>query len=146
MKGFARDEVFDRRARALRMQIEIEHFLPHGDEETKVTLLSGVLLRDFYLDSFVCLFQSSEQRRNRFARLEVDGTVLDLQHHVVVELAVEWMKNVIGGAGAIILRITPVQVMVVDERSIEHHAAMRFECPRESIRCVRGCASVARWS
>ena len=75
---------------------------------------------------FVCL-QSAEQRRYRLANLEVDGPIFDLDDYVVVELAIERMEIVVGGLGAVVLQVGPVEMMVVDEGAIEHirrHAAL----------------------
>ena len=81
--------------------------------------LADVFLRDLQLDGLVGVFQRAEQRRRGFAHLEIDGAVLDLHDHVVVELAVQRLEIVVGGAGAVVLRIVPIHVMVVDEAAIE---------------------------
>ena len=75
--------------------------------------------------SFVCL-QPAEQRRNRLAHLKIDRAVLDLDNHVVVELAIERMEIVISRAGAVVFQVRPVQMMVVDksrDRKRFRHAA-----------------------
>ena len=79
-----RRRVLHRRAGALRMHVEVEHLFPHRHEEHEVPLLAEILLRDLQLDRFVRLLERAEERRRRLADLEVDRSVLDLQHDVVV--------------------------------------------------------------
>ena len=92
-----------------------------------MALLSGVFLRDLQFDRFVGAAQPGEQRRRRFAHLEIDRTILDLDDDVVVERAVERMKIVVGRFRAIVFQIVPIEMVVVDEGAIEHDAAMRLE-------------------
>ncbi len=76
--------------------------------------------------AWLVFFQRAEQRRSGLAHLEINGAVLDLDDRVVVELAIQRLEVVIGGAGAVVLRIVPIHVMVVDEAAIEdaaRHAA-----------------------
>src|SRR5262245_54311669 len=115
MKGFSRDEIFDRRVSDVRVKIKIQNFFPHGNQKTEVMLLAGVFLCDLKLNGFVCFLQSAEQGGSGFAGLKVDGAVLDLNDDVVVELAVERMKNVVSGFGPIVFKIAPIEMMVVDE-------------------------------
>ncbi len=65
--------------------------------------------------------------------------MFDLQDDVRVERTVEWMKVVVGGARPIVLGITPVHQVVVDEAAIEDHAFMRCErsCDHVGRVCVR---------
>ena len=86
-------------------QVEIERLFPHRHQEHGVPRLAEVLLRDLQLDRLLGLLQRAEQRRRRLAHLEIDGPVLDLDDDVVVELAVERLEVVVGGAGAIVLQI-----------------------------------------
>ncbi len=61
--------------------------------------------------------------------------------HVGRELAVERMKDVVGGAGAVGLGIAPVEMVVVDEGAIEHDAAVGRERGGERVGGVgRGAA------
>src|SRR5580704_11951282 len=108
------------------MHVEVEDFLPHWREENDVVLLACVFLRDLEFDRFIGFLEAAEEWRNRFARLEVDRAVLDLDDDVVIELAVERMEIVVGGFGAVVFRIAPVEMMVVDESAIEDEAAMRI--------------------
>jgi hypothetical protein len=48
-----------------------------------------------------------------------------LDYDVIVELAIERVKNVIRSPRAIGLGIVPVQMVVVDKRPVESDAAMR---------------------
>ena len=110
---------------AVGVHVEVEHFLPHRREEDEVALLADVFLRDLELDGLVGFLEPAEERRDGLAHLEIDGAVLDLDDDVVVELAVERMEVVVGGAGAVVLGIAPVEVVVVDEGAIEDDAAVR---------------------
>src|SRR5207253_6365249 len=98
------------------------------------------------LDRLACLVQCAKQRRRGLANLKVYRTVLDLNDDVVIELAVEFVKVVVGGSSAIILRIFPVHVVVVHEAAIEDHAAVRLERASEHIRCARVRAALCGWS
>jgi hypothetical protein len=51
---------------------------------------------------------SAEQRMERFARLEIDGPVLHLHQHVVVEFSVERHELAVGLACAIVRRFVRV--------------------------------------
>ena len=93
--------------------------------------------------SFVCSRPPSSGETGSRA-WKVDGAVLDLQHDVVIELAVERMEDVVGSAGAISLRVAPVEVMVVDECAVENDSAVRLQRAGEHIGGVGGCASVTR--
>ena len=92
-----------------------------------MALLTRVFLGDLQLDGFVCFFESAEKWRYRFARLKIDGAVLDLDDDVVVELAIERVEIIVSGFGAVVLGIAPVEMMVVDKGAIENDAAMRLE-------------------
>ena len=97
-----------------------------GTRKTVWRRLAEVLLRDLQFDRLIGLLQRAEERRGRLAHLEIDGAVLDLHDHVVVELAVERLEVVVGGAAAVVLRIGPVHVVVVDEAAVEEQAAVRL--------------------
>ena len=88
--------------------------------------------------------QPGEERRHRLAHLEINRAVLDLHDYVVVELAVERMKIVVRRFGAIVLQVAPVEMMVVDERAVKNHAAMRLERAGDHIGRVGMSASVGR--
>ena len=60
MKCFSGDQIFDRRACAVCVQVEIENLFPHGNQKAKVMLLAGIFLRDLEFDGFVCILQSAE--------------------------------------------------------------------------------------
>jgi hypothetical protein len=140
MERAAGREVFHR-SRApghvrVRVHVKIERFLPHRHEKTKMPLLARVLLRDLEFDRFVGLLEPTQERRYRFANLKIDWAVLDLDDDVVVELAVERVKDIVSGSSAVVLRIAPIKVVVVDERAIEEDAGVRLQRPREHVGCV----------
>ena len=115
------------------VHVEIQRLFPHGNQEDHVPGLAEIFLGDLQLDGLVGLLQRAEKRRGRLAHLEIDGAVLDLHDHVVVELAVEVVEVVVGGAAAIVLRVLPVHVVVVDEAAIEEQAAVRLERARQHV-------------
>src|SRR6266478_3834399 len=88
-------------------QIEIERLFPHGHQKYGVPRLAKIFLSNLQLDRLVCFFKSAEEWRGGLADLEVDRAVLDLDHDVVVELAVQVLEVVIGGSRAIVLGIAP---------------------------------------
>ena len=135
---------FHRRGAAAGAHVEVEHFFPHRDEKADVALLAGVLLRDLQLDRLVRSRERPEQRRSGLADLEVNGAMFDLQDDVVVEPAVEIVEIVPGGAGAIVFRIAPVHMVVVDEAAIEQHTAVRCQRARDDVRRIRVCPAVRR--
>src|SRR4029453_17820027 len=107
--------------------------LPHWHEKADVALLTQILLGDLQLDRLIRIAQRAEQRRGWFAHLEVDRAVFDLDDGIRVELAVEWMEVVIGGAGAVVFWLAPIHEIVVDEAAVEDHTVMRCERPRDHI-------------
>ena len=115
------------------VHVEIEHLLPHGDEEDGVAGLAEVLLGDLQFDGLVGFLQRAEEGRGRFAHLEIDGAVFDLDDDVVVELAVERLEVVVGGAAAVVLRIVPIHVVVVDEAAVEEQAAVGLQGARHHV-------------
>ncbi len=108
-----------------------------------MTRLPEILLRNLKLDRLIGFFQSSEQRRGWFAHLKIDGAVLDLHHHVRFEFSIQRPEIVVGGASAVILRIPPVHVVVVNEAPVEEQAAVRLAA-REPPRSPHPRASAHR--
>ena len=143
MKALALDDFFDRRCTILRAQIEVEFFLPQRREINKVPLLAEILLRDLQFHGFVCFVQAGEERRDWLLRLKVDGAIFDLHDHVGRELAVERMKDVVGGARAVGLHVVVVEMIVVDKGAIEHYSAVRRESMRQHVGSVGWAAAIA---
>jgi len=79
-----------------------------------MALLAEVFLGDLKLDGFIGLVKIGKQGRCRFPYLEINGSMLDLDDDVVVELAVERLKNFNRCFGAVGLSVMPVEMMVVD--------------------------------
>ena len=109
-----------------------------------MVLLAGVFLRDLQFDGFVRFFEAAEQRRNRFARLEVDWAIFNLDDDVVRKFAVERMKNVVGSFGPVILGIVPIKMVVIDKRPVENDPAMRRKRVRDHVGCLCGRPAVGR--
>src|SRR5579871_2945955 len=127
---------------AVRVQIEVENFFPHWNQETEMILLSGVFLRDLKLDRFVCFFKATQQRRDRFARLKIDWTVLDLNNDVLFELSIERMEIIVGGFGAIVARVAPIEMMVVDEGAVKDDAVVRLQGASNDVGGVDRCPAI----
>src|SRR5580693_1462382 len=106
-----------------------------------MALLAGVLLGDLDFHGLAGVLEAGEERRDRLANLEVDGAFLGLDDDVGQELAVEGMKDVVGGAGAVGFGIVPVEVVVVDESAIEDDAAVGRERGGEGVVGVGGSAA-----
>src|SRR5580693_5379394 len=70
--------------------------------------------------------------------------MLDLDDHVVVELAVERMKVVIRCARTVIPGIGPIEMMVVNKRAIKNDSAMRRKRVCYHVRSIRRCSTVSR--
>src|SRR5689334_12653626 len=126
-KHFTRNQIFDGSPVAVYAQVEVQNFSPHGGKKNQVPLLSGVFLSDLQFDSLISLCQSAKERGHRFASLEIDGTILDLDDDVVVELSIQRVKNIVGCPSAVILGIAPIKMMVVNERTIKKNPSMRFQ-------------------
>ncbi len=71
-------------------------------------LLAGVFLRDLQLYCCIRVFDPAKQRRHRLAYLKVDRAIFDLDDDVVIELAIQRMKDVVSGFGAVVLEVGPV--------------------------------------
>src|SRR5215470_619756 len=109
-----------------------------------MTLLTCVFLRNLQFDSFIRLSEPAEQRRDRLAHLEIDRSVLDLDDDVVPKFPIQRIEDVVSRLGAIVLEIAPIQMMVVNERTIEEHASVRFESQCDCICGVGRRPSITR--
>ena len=107
-------------------------------------LLAEILLRDLKLHSLVGLVQPGEERRYRLLCLKIDGPVFDLHDYIRSKLSVQRMKNIVGGARAIGFHVVVVEMVVVDEGAIEHHAAVRSKSVGQDICGVGRAAAIAR--
>jgi hypothetical protein len=56
------------------------------------------------------------------------------------------VEDVVSGAGAVGLRVAPVQVVVIDEGAIEHNAAVRLKRRGQQVGGVGRSATVAGWA
>src|SRR5438552_14264302 len=56
------------------------------------------------------------------------------------------MEVIVGGFGAIIFGVAPVEMMVVNEGAIKDDAVVWLERSRDDISGVGGCATVYRWA
>src|SRR6267154_218260 len=142
----AADDFTEWRALAAGVQIEIEDFFPHRNKKTEMALLAGVFLGYLQFDGFVGFLESAEEGRDWFASLKVDRSMFDLDDYVVFELAVEGMKDVVGGSRAIIFWVAPIEMMVIDEGSIKKNSAVAGQGAGENISSVGGGAAVDGWA
>src|SRR6266568_1734593 len=120
MKRAARYEIFQPCGVSACVQVEVQGLFPHGWKKTQMPLLPRVFLCDLQLDRLVRFLKPAEERRNWFARLEVDWAIFNLDDDVVRKFAVERMKNVVGSFGTIILGIAPIKMVVIDKRPVEN--------------------------
>src|SRR5437588_6260417 len=119
------------------MQVKIESLLPHRNQEHSVAALAKIFLSALQLDRLLRFLQWTKKWRGRLADLKIDGAVLDLDHHIVVEFPIEFVEIVVGGPRTIVLGIAPVHVMVVNESPVKNETAMRFERSGDNIRSIR---------
>ncbi len=59
--------------------------------------------------------------------------MFDLNDDVVFEFSVKRMEIIVGGFGAIVFEIAPVEMMVVNECAIEDDTVVRFERASDDI-------------
>ena len=109
-----------------------------------MALLAGVLLGGLDLDRLIRVRERSEQRGNRFPRLEVDGAFLDLDDDVRLELPVVADEVVDAGTGPVGLRVVPLEVIVVDEAAVEDHPVVWRKGAGEHVRGIGWGAAVLR--
>ena len=88
MKFSCRD-VADSRSLSFLICVRIKTFLPHRVEIYEMVRMTEIFLSNLHFSHHCSVFQLSEERAERFARLEVDRSVLDLDDHIVIELSVE---------------------------------------------------------
>src|SRR5271169_1592906 len=70
--------------------------------------------------------------------------MFDLNDYVVLELAVERMKVVVGRFCPIVLGIGPIEMMVVYKRAIENDSVMRRKGARNHICGIGGRPAISR--
>src|SRR5579875_394510 len=118
MKRLTRHDVFDRSILVVHMEIEIENLFPHGHQINDMPLLPGIFLSNLQLERLIGSLQAADERRDRLPDLKVDGAIFDLHEDVVVEFAIERMKDVVGCSGAIGFLVPPIEMMVIDKGAI----------------------------
>src|SRR5947208_7611329 len=109
-------------------------------------LLARVFLRDLQLDCFAGLLHCAKQWGRWLPHLKINGSILDLQNDVVLELSIQRMKVVVCGFRTVRLGITPVEMMVVNKRPVHHHAVMRLQRARDHVGSIGSIAPVLRRS
>ena len=109
-----------------------------------MALLAGVLLRNLQFNGLVRSMQSGEKWRGRFAHLEINGTILDLDDDVIVEGAIQRMKIVVGGFRPIVLQIVPIEVVVVNEGPIKNDSTVGLQRARNHVGCIGRCSAICR--
>ena len=124
---------------AVAVGVAVEALLIRGSVIDEVVRESEVLLRDLELHHHLGLAHTAEQGVEGLAGLEVDGAVLDLDEHVVGELAVEALElldRLVGAVGA---------GGAVDEGAPHHDAAVGADGLSQHIGAVGvGAAIVLR--
>ena len=86
-----------------------------------------VLLRDLQFCHYGCRFQAGKQRTIGLARLEIDGSVLDLQDDIVEELPVEGLELLVGLLGTVGV------VGSIDKSAPHDDAFVRLQCLRQHV-------------
>ena len=70
--------------------------------------------------------------------------MLDLDHHIAIELAIQGVKVVITGSGPVGLGVMPVEVIVVNKAAIKNDSAVGLERAGNGVGSLRGGAAVFR--
>ncbi|MNC46888.1 hypothetical protein D3C75_959210 [compost metagenome] len=78
-------------------------------------LLPGIFLGNLHLQHLVGGLKSPEQRGNRLPYLEIHGTVLDLQNHIVMKSAVQGLEVIVAGPRPVCFAVPPILLAVVYE-------------------------------
>src|SRR5574344_743015 len=114
---------------------ETEELFPHRCQIYQLTALSCVLLCNLEFHHLGCVMQLVEDRRVRFAWLEVERSILGLQRHIVGKLSVERFKLAHGLHHTVFILV----ISTIDERTPDNDAPIRFECTCEHVGtlCVR---------
>ncbi len=128
---------------AVDLHIEIEGLFPHRREKDQMPLLAGIFLRDLQFDRFVGLASCPKQWRRRLAHLKINGPVFDLERRCL-RIPVQRVKVIVGGSGAVVLGIAPVDMMVVNKTAIHYHSVMRLQGARNYVGRVGGGPAVLR--
>src|SRR5262245_8559137 len=70
--------------------------------------------------------------------------MFDLQNYVVDELPVKILKIALCRSRPVVLEISPVHVMVIDETAVKEQTAMLTQRPGYDVRCVSVAAMISR--
>jgi hypothetical protein len=108
-----------------------QRFFPHRAQVDQVCGVTQIFLGDLHFHHQRRLRHRAEQRRERFARLEIDGPVLHLHEHVFGELAIERHEFRIRLLGAVLGVLARI-----DERAPHDDAAVRRERPGQHVGAV----------
>ena len=101
--------------------ISVKTFFPERMEIDHMLRVAEIFLGNLHFKHQVGLRSLAEQRADGLAGLEVDRTVLNLDKHVVAELAVEGNELIAG------LHCAVFCLGVIDESPPEHHSTVRSE-------------------
>ena len=112
------DHLCDSRAFSICISIAVEALLVSRAVIDEVVGETEVLLGDLELHHHLGVVHPSEQRVEGLARLEIDGTVLDLHEDIVGEFAVEVLELLDGLVGAV------GAGRAIDEGAPHHDAAV----------------------
>jgi len=89
-----------------------------------VSLLAKILLRYLQFVDRGCLPEVCEQWRYWLPDLEVDGSMLDLHHDVVVELSVKTFEEIDGSIGTVGLPVALVESQMVVYKGSEEDGSI----------------------
>ena len=106
---------------------EREELLPHRREIHQMVRGAKILLRDLELDHHRGLLQGSEQRAVGLTGLEVDGTIFDLDNHIVGKLTIEGHELLTGLVGTI------AALGVIHEGTPHHDSFVGLQCTSQHI-------------
>ncbi len=119
------------------VRVGAQHLLEQRAQIGQVRGETQVLLGDLELHAQLRARHGAEQRMEGLARLEVDGAVLHLQHHIGRELAVARHELAVGLLGA----IAGVDFRI-HEGAPDHEAMMRRQCGGQHVGAIHVAAAI----
>ena len=112
----------------------IKDFFPHRRHRVQIDLLSSILLRELNFKCRVCILHAQKQRRDRLPDLEIEGAVLDLEDHIIHEIPVQRLIDLVRSARTVGFHVPPVLQAVVHESPPDDDPAIGFDGAAQHVR------------
>ena len=108
---------------ALFVSIRLKDLFEQCTQIYQMACMSEVLLRDLKFQRERRVGHTAEQRMERFAWLEVYGTVLGLYEDIVGKLAIQRLKLVVSGYHTVYMTF-----VLIDKCPPEYNSSIRLQC------------------